>query len=155
MQCSEKAVVRNEEKNRQLRYGSRKADKFVRCYHKPVLGVFRVEVELHSSLLRQNDVSTLADFTRLPKIIHPKHLQFVDLDWERLKEYLTRNLGDEGNRVNAGAGRRADSMRRVRRYLLRKGVVNLHRFLVPLAINDEVRRALDRWARQFKEKESR
>jgi len=140
----------NEEKNGKLCYGSRKADKFVRCYFKDELKMFRVEVELHSSLLRQHDISTLDDFICLPEIIHPKHLQFVDLDWERLKGYLTRNFGDEGNRINAGAAKRGASLQRLRRYLGRKGVVNVHRFLVPLALNDEIGKALNKWARHFK-----
>jgi hypothetical protein len=141
--------MRNKKKNGKLRYGSRKANKLVRCYHKDELGVFRVEVELHSSLLRRNNISTLDDFICLPEIIFPKHLKFVDLDWGRLKRYLARNIGDEGNQVNAGAGRRAGSLQRLRRYLNRKGVVNVHRFLVPLAINDDVARALKRWIHQF------
>jgi hypothetical protein len=141
------ADVRNDEKNGDLYYGGRKTAKLVRCYQKKVLGVFRVELELHSRLLR--DILTLDDFPNLPDIVYPKHLQFVEIDWGQLEQYLNR-LGDDGCRLIAGARRRAASLRRVRRYLGRNGVVNVHRFLVPLALNDKVNRALERWARHFK-----
>jgi hypothetical protein len=144
------AGVANDEKKRALSYGGRKADKLVRCYQKDGLGVFRVEVELHSGLLRRNDISTLDDFLYLPDIVYPKHFQFVALNWRRLEQYLRRRLGDEGSRIIAGARRRAASLQRVRRYLNRSGVLNVHRFLVPLALNEEISRALDRWARHFK-----
>jgi hypothetical protein len=142
--------VHNEDKRRALHYGTRKSDKFVRCYYKHGLRVFRVEVELHSGLLRRNDISTLDDFIYLPDLIYPTHLQFVDLDWRRLKRYLAKNLGDESDRVITGVKRRVASLRWLRRYFSRKGVVNVHRFLVPLALNDEVNRALNSWAHHFK-----
>jgi hypothetical protein len=143
-------AVSNEKKQRVLYFGGRKTAKLVRCYHKDELGVFRVEVELHSGLLRHNEIATLDDFVDLPDVICPKHLRFVEVDWERLKRYLASALGSEGDRVFAGAEKRAASLRRLRSYLGRKGVVNIHRFLVPLTLNDEVSQALDRWASQFK-----
>jgi hypothetical protein len=136
---------------RVLYYGSRKTDKLVRCYQKDELGIFRVEVEVHGSLLRRNNISTLDDFIYLPELIYPKHLQFVDLDWKRLKQYLARNfIAGEGGLVIAGARKRAASLQRLRRYFSRKGIVNVHRFLVPLPLNEQVSRALSRWARHFK-----
>lgn len=142
--------MQNKEKQRALRYGGRKTGKLVRCYEKPKLGVFRTEVELHSGILRRNDISTLDDFLCLPDVVYPTHLQFVEFDWGRLEQHLNAKSSSNGRRIIAGAKRRADSLRRVRRYLNRKGVVNIHRFLVPLAMNKQVRRALDRWARHFK-----
>ena len=141
-------VVPNEERKRALYYGSRKTDKLVRCYQKNTLARFRVELELHSGLLR--DISTLDDFLYLPDVVYPNHFRFVAFDWSRLEQYLSKKLGDEGRRIIAGAKRRSASLQRVRRYLNRKGVVNVHRFLTPLAINQKAHRALDRWARHFK-----
>jgi hypothetical protein len=140
--------VQNKEKKRALYYGSRKTDKLVRCYKKQTLGVFRVELELHSGLLR--DITTLDDFLYLPDVVYPSHFQFVALDWNRLEKHLTKNLGDKGRRVMAGARSRSPSLPRVRRYLNRNGVANVHRFFMPLEINEKARRALDQWARQFK-----
>jgi hypothetical protein len=37
-----------------LRYGGRKSAKLVRCYRKKSKNAYRVEVELHSSLLNQH-----------------------------------------------------------------------------------------------------
>jgi hypothetical protein len=138
-----------QEKTSTLRYGGRKTGKLVRCYWKEELGVDRVEVELHSSLLR--NISMLDDFLYLPDTVYPKHLQFVEFDWRRLEQHLSRRPANESSRIIAGAKRRAASLQRVRRYLDKHGVANVHRFLVPLAMNDEVSRALDRWARHFKE----
>lgn len=140
--------MQNEREKRALYYGGRKTDKLVRCYQKKQLGKFRVELELHSGLLR--DIATLDDFVYLPDIVYPNHLQFVDFDWNRLEKYLSKSLGDEGRRIIAGAKSRSRSLRRVRRYLNRNGVANVHRFFMPLEINEKARRALDQWARQFK-----
>lgn len=138
-----------EKNERGLYYGSRKSDKLVRCYPKPELGVFRVELELHSSPLRRHNISTLDDFVFLPDIIYPRHVQFVEPQWEQLYQYLINKFGTEGSQMIAGAEKRKSSMRSLRRYLKRKGIPNGHRFLKPLAMNAEVVRALDKWARQF------
>jgi hypothetical protein len=139
--------VQNKKKSLVLFYGGRKTGKLVRCYWKTKLGVDRVELELHSGLLRRNNISTLDDFIYLPDTVYPKHLQFVDFDWNRLEHHLSRRPANESSRIIAGAKRRAASLQRVRRYLDKHGVANVHRFLVPLAMNDEISRALDRWAR--------
>jgi len=49
----------------------------------------------------------------------------------------------------AGVEQRAASLSRVRAYLRRKGIANIHRFLLPLRINDEINRALARWSVRF------
>lgn len=136
--------------SRVLYFGSRKSDKFVRCYQKEGLQVFRVELELHSRLLRRHSVSTLDDLRSLPGVVYPKHLQFVEFDWERLERYLTKRFGAQASRILAGARKGEASLQKVRRYLTRQGVVNVHRFLVPLAINKEIVHALNRWARTFR-----
>lgn len=140
--------MQTEEKKQALYYGSRKTDKLVRCYQKTTLGVFRVELELHSGLL--HDISKLDDFLYLPDVVYPKHFQFVAFNWSRLEQYLSKTFGDEGRRIIAGAKRRSPSLQRVRRYLDRQGVVNVHRFFTPLAINEKARHALEQWARHFK-----
>ncbi len=138
--------------DRVLYRGRRRSNKLVRCYAKDELNVFRVELELHSRLLRHHSISALADLQRLPGVIYPKHLLLVGFDWERLEHYLAKRFGMQASRVLAGARKREASVRRTRRYLARQGVVNIHRFLVPLAINDAVVDALDRWARTFRTK---
>jgi hypothetical protein len=144
------APVQKREKQRPIYYGSRKAAKLVRCYQKEELGVYRVEAGLHSPILRRNDISTLDDFINLPEIIYPRHFQFVDFDWSRVNRYWARNHGDQGTLVTGRARERSTSLQRLSRDLKRKGVVNVHRFLVPLRLNEDVRRALKEWARHFK-----
>lgn len=130
-------------------YGSRKSEKLVRCYEKSEVGAYRVELELHSGLLRRQDIVGLDDLVRLPEVLCPKHLQFVDIDWNHLGRHLEKKMGHRSDVVIVGARRRTDSILRLLRYLRRKGVFNTHRFLVPRAINEDVTRAVNRWRRQF------
>jgi hypothetical protein len=131
-----------------LYYGSRKSDKFVRCYLKPRLG-FRVELELHSGLLHHHQIATLDDLLHLPEVIQPKHFQFVDLDWVRLKRYLVHKFGARGHQILVRAQSPARSIRWALRYLRKKKVPNPHRFLVPLPVNEAITRALSRWVLHF------
>jgi hypothetical protein len=104
---------------------------------------------LHSGLLRHHSVSTLADFRLLPGVISPKHLLFVYIDWGRLEQYLVKRFGTHGSEILAEARKREVSLQRVRHYLTSRGVVNVHRFLVPLVMNEEVVAALNKFARTF------
>jgi hypothetical protein len=149
MHSSERVVgVLTQSEKPVLYYGSRKSDKFVRCYFKPRLG-FRVELELHSGLLRHHQISILDDFLHLPEVIQPKHFHFVDVDWVRLKRYLSIRFGARGDRILVCAQSPARSIRWVLRYLRKKKVPNPHRFLVPLPVNEAITRALSRWVRHF------
>lgn len=132
-----------------LYYGSRKSDKLVRCYRKPEVGAYRVELELHSGLLRHHGIVELDDLVRLPEVLCPKHLQLVDFAWNRLAGHLAKKIGDRSDDVIAGARRRRTSILRLQQYLRRKGVFNTHRFLMPRAINKDVIRALYKWIRRF------
>jgi hypothetical protein len=148
MQFSGKAVVKRENARLGLRWGNRKSDKLVRAYEKPEVGAYRIELEFHPRLLRREQILTLDDLDDLADLICPQHFQFVEVDWQRLQRQL-KKLGSLGKYVLAGAQKRANSLSRVRRFLRRKGIVNFHRFLVPLPINSEVNRALGKWARTF------
>ena len=136
-----------------LYYGSRKSDKLVRCYKKREVGAYRVELELHSGLLRRHGIVELDDLVRLPALLCPKHVQLVDFDWNQLRRYLLTKIGDRSDGVVAAARRRRASLLRLQRYLRRKGVFNTHRFLVPRPINKDVRRALNEWIRRFNREE--
>jgi hypothetical protein len=137
-----------------LYYGTRKSDTFVRCYKKPEVGAYRVELELHSGLLRRHNISALNDLVRLPELVYPNHFDIVDFDWDRLRRYQVNKIGDRSDAVIGGARQRRTSILRLQRYLRRKGVFNTHRYLVPRAINRDVIRALKRWARKFDSEES-
>jgi hypothetical protein len=152
MQSSERvtAVQRDEA---DLYYGSRKSDKLVRTYKKREVEAYRVELELHSGLLRHHNISVLDDLVLLPEVLCPKHVQLVDLDWNRLRRHLANKIGDRGDDVFAGARQRKMSILRLQRYLRRKGVVNTHRLLLPRAVNADISRALNRWIRKFNSEE--
>ncbi len=49
----------------QLRYGSRKSAKLVRCYFKPEVSAYRVELELHSQFLKAHSISKFEDLAVL------------------------------------------------------------------------------------------
>jgi hypothetical protein len=151
-QFSERVVV-TANKTDILYWGSRKSDKKVRCYHKEEIASYRVELELHSRLLRQEQILELEDLDELPTVIYPTHFQLVDFDWERLHRHLRSRLGRRAKHVVARAQRKAVSLSRLRRYLRGQGVTNIHRFLVALPINEEVNRALMVWAARFADKE--
>lgn len=133
-----------------LRYGGRKSGKLVRCYWKEEKGAYRVEVELHRRILTQYGVVSVETLANAAKAICPKHLRFADIDWEKLRLHLATRERKTGEAIFKSARKRAKSMRRVTKYLRQKKIPNVHRFLVPLAMNDKVSRALDRWARNFK-----
>jgi hypothetical protein len=132
-----------------LRYGGRKSGKLVRCYLKKSKDAYRVEVEKHSSLLKQHGIRDVRDLVNAARVICPKHFRFAEFDWKKLGSYLAKKMGENAQSILVGAQRRAKSMRRVTRYLRRKGIQNVHRFLVPLAINDKIESALKKWALQF------
>jgi hypothetical protein len=111
--------------------------------------IYRVELELHSHLLGREKISTLDDFEGLIDVIYPKHFQFVEVDWRRLRRHLKRKR--HGKALIAGAQKRGSSLSRLRRYLRRHGIANFHRFLVPLEINKKVDRAFTRWIRKFED----
>lgn len=132
-----------------LYWGGRKSGKLVRCYEKEQLESYRVELEFHSRFLPKEDIETLDDFDTLAVVTHPRHFQFVDVHWRRLTRYLSRKR--HGQALIAGAQKRAASISRLRRYLHRKGIVNFHRFLVPLPIHEKIKRAFARWMRDFQD----
>lgn len=130
-----------------LYFGSRKSGKFVRCYYKPQVNGFRVELELHGPFLRKNQITRLDDFDGFATDIHPDHFQLVEVNWRRLRRYVTRK--SDGRKLIAGAKQRAGSLSRLRGYLGRHHIVNFYRFLVPLPINRKIDRAFTRWMRDF------
>ena len=132
-----------------LRFGGRKSAKLVRCYWKQEINAYRVEVELHPGVLDQRKIVAVQDLPKAAKAIYPKHVHFADIDWKKLRLYLARREGQNGKAIFEGAVKRRKSMRRVTQYLRRHGIPNVHRFLVPLAMNKQVKQALETWALQF------
>lgn len=142
----------------QLRFGTRKSGKLVRCYSKPEVQAFRVELELHSRLLnkgrkrraRERSEELLSDLTSVARLIFPKHFRFVRFDWQALDNYLRKRYGRRSQAIIDTARRKASfSLCAARRYLRKSGVNNLHRFLIPMHANNKIKAALTKWASNF------
>jgi len=111
-------------------YGSRKGRKRVRCYDKPELKSFRIELELHSAWLRRFHITRLDNLPELPRAIFPGHIRFVRMDWAALEMHLSRR-GLDAEGIIRAARDKGDSIHAVLGFLRnRVGVQNVHRFLV-------------------------
>ena len=134
-----------------LRYGSRQSPKLVRAYRKETLGCFRVELEIHSALLRKYRTSSGFELGRLAQKLVPAHIQFVGFRWEELRAYLAKKFGQqEGDDILGKARQRADSsLQAATRFLSGRGVPNPHRFQSPLRLNLRLQKAIQCWAKKF------
>ena len=134
----------------QLRHGARKSGKLVRCYRKKEVQALRVEVELHSQLLKKHHIQELYDLDGVAFVVHPKHFRFVAIRWKALGRYLqARDTGDADTIIREAHERAEVSLNRALKYLRRNGVLNTHRFLRPMQINDSIQKALTKWAIDF------
>ena len=132
-----------------LYYGSRYSTKFYRVYGKVSIGAFRVEVEIHRGLLKWCGIVSPRFLWTLARLLYPRHIQFVHLNWDVLKAHLARR-GLPGEKILRNAQARQGSLHDVLRYLRREaGISNPHRFLRPLKVNRKIRRALNAWADSF------
>ena len=131
------------------RYGSRKSDKLVRCYPKKAVSSFRVELEMHAGWLRRNAIVHVNDLCKLAPLLYPKHIRFVTIDWTALEKYLSRR-SVAVNRIVQWAKAQFVSIHDTLKFLRTKvWIKNVHRFLVPLPMNREVRQALKQWSQMF------
>jgi hypothetical protein len=143
----------------QLRFGSRFSGKLVRCYEKESVDAFRVEIELHSSLLPRPEGDKRREIidSRWPEIadagfsILPAHLKFVTIRFKALRRHLRRRFGEHGDVLLEKTREiSSQSLHSALGYLRRKGIHNVHRFLAPLPeINDALERAVDDWSTDF------
>jgi len=134
----------------EIRFGTRKSHKLVRCYDKEGIRAFRIELEPHSSWLRRHHIRRLDAMSQLSKLLVPRHVEFVELDWTKLRMHLIRR-GLRPTAIVEAARHREDSLHQVTDYLRRTvGIQNVHRLLLPMPINAEMNDALEEWARQWR-----
>jgi hypothetical protein len=134
----------------QLRFGTRRSGKLVRCYWKKEVDAYRVELELHSGLLRTRHVNQLDDLPKAAVAIFPRHLRFAEVSWTCLEQHLSRRYGSSTPEILLQAKRKSrGSLHSASRYLRRKGVRNVHRFFRLLSVNQLVENALHDWAKNF------
>ena len=122
----------------QLRFGSRFSGKLVRCYEKTTVNAFRVEIELHSSLLPRPRRNNLREVTEVrwgeladaAFSILPGHCRFVELRFNALGRHLRQRFGERGDvLLERTRSLSNESLHSALGYLRRKGVHNPHRFL--------------------------
>ena len=142
-----------------IRFGSRFSGKLARCYQKESVSAFRVEIELHSSLLPRPEGDKRREIidSRWPEIadagfsILPAHLKFVTIRFKALRRHLRRRFGEHGDVLLEKTREIASqSLHSALGYLRRKGIHNVHRFLAPMTqINAALERAVDDWSTDF------
>jgi hypothetical protein len=135
---------------RSIVYGSRKGEKFVRCYSKKNIGAFRIELEFHSGWLRRHQIAALENLRKLPRLLYAQHVRFVKIDWIALERYVARRGHPHNRSVIQQAKTGFESIHRAMQFLRTNAqVTNVHRFVVPLPIDREIRRAMNKWPRNL------
>jgi hypothetical protein len=131
------------------RYGGRHSDKLVRCYRKDNVNSFRVELELHSRLLRRNGIVVFADLRRLPNLLFPRHICFVRLDWAALVRHLSRRGLDSCQIVQRARTEHRSLYAAMTFLRTNVGVRNVHRFLRTIPPSGAVFDLLKEWSLRF------
>ena len=136
-------------------YGTRRSAKFVRCYPKAALGVFRIELELHGQLLRAVGIDTVDDIPDLAFVLVPQHARFVTIRRRPLKRYLLARFDKQSAArllTNAENNNRLhDSLRQLRH----AGIHNVHRFLSNRWPTSELQNALAHWSARWENQSGR
>lgn len=130
-----------------LVYGGRGCPKLVRCYFKREINRYRVELELHSAILRKQRIDNIVDLARVSKVVYPAHIAFKIMKWKKLESHLQRRYGKVKTAELIDQARECaeTSPRKVTRFLS-KSVYNVHRFWGSEATNGYIREALRLWA---------
>lgn len=120
---------------------------FVRCYPKKEVGGFRVEAQFNRAFLKKHRIKTPRDFLRLPGFL-AKDVGFFEVNWPDLRRYAHRHLRHPGEMIRMARERRKNLVEMLK--FLRSVIPNANRFLVPLPINKNIRKALDRFQRKWR-----
>jgi hypothetical protein len=128
-------------------FGAPKSEQFVRCYSKPEIDCFRVELQLNRGAIQKYGLDDLNEWQKLPEVVR-RHVQFYRIDWPRLGKYLERNLRTSEivlRRARALAG----NLDELLRFLQQVSVSNPTRFLVEMPVHARISLALERLRRQW------
>lgn len=137
--------------HKSMRYGTRKSAKMVRCYAKPEVQAYRVELELHSGWLYSRGISQPGDLACLPPLLIPAHVRFVQLDHPSLKKHLKRAglpVKDTLRLVRAHGASIHNALAWLRNGV---GLQNVHRLLRSTSTTLVVRRAVREWAEKWRQ----
>jgi len=130
-------------------FGARKSEQFWRFYPKAEIAGDRLEVQFNRSAIEKYGLDDLEAWDHLPEVVM-KHGKFYDVDWTRLTIFVKRHFRRYPDAVLGKARGMRGNLDRLVRYLRQVGVHNPTRFLVPMAINEEVRRALYVWREEWR-----
>jgi hypothetical protein len=129
-------------------FGAPSSEHFLRGYEKPRVG-FRVEIQFNRPAIKKYGLEDLNEWRNLPEVVS-SHLQFVRVDWPRLRRYLDRRP-----RTSQTIFRRArvlhGNLDELMRFLQQVLVSNPTRFLVPMPLNARISAALRRLRRQWEQ----
>lgn len=131
-------------------WGSRKGGKYIRSYYKYAIEAQRVEFELRQRFLESHGIESLSDLWKLGEILPGAHIRFVRIDDSRVAQRL-RNRSKKSKipetleRLSELKPKLHDALA----YLRGQGMLNVHRFLVPLKVNELVRDAAGKFSRDW------
>lgn len=128
-------------------FGETGSSKFLRCYLKKEVGGFRIELQMNREFLEAHGIGTTTDFLRLPKIVIHQ-ITFSRMDWTHLSRYVDRKFRHAEVILRKAREQKANLYELVK-FLRQVGVSNPDRFLLPIAINEQISRALKQWAEQW------
>ena len=120
---------------------------FLRCYPKKEVGGFRVESQFNRAFLKKHRIKTPRDFVRLAAFLK-KDVGFFDVDWPKVTRYARRHLRHPDELLRMARDRRR-SLNELLRFL-RAVIPNANRFLVPMKINGDISKALERWCEEWR-----
>jgi hypothetical protein len=120
---------------------------FVRCYRKHPVNAFRVEEQCNRGHLQKHGVETAAEIIQLPQLL-VKQLGFFQMNWNRLSAHVRRRPR-YAEVILRKAHDQEECLHNLLRFLRTIGISNPRRFLVPLAVNSDIQRAVLRWNRQW------
>jgi hypothetical protein len=121
---------------------------FVRSYWKRSIKSYRVEAQFNRESLVRHGIHNAADFEKCARILW-RRMRFYKIDWPRLSAYFKRHARYPSpmmRRVRRASARNlGESLRLLRTF----AVSNPDRFLVSLAVNEDVGIALEEWRKQW------
>jgi hypothetical protein len=146
-----KSKFRLERHSGLMRYGSRCAGKLVRCYLKPAIGRFRIELQFNSRLLRKSSIRKIGDFVASTSRLVPAHCGFYELEIKKVLAAITPDVSRHAiARSYIERYQSSEDLSSTLRYLrIVMGVSNPARFLKPLPLTNQLHQEANRWSQGF------
>jgi len=148
VRCGKSRMRPNRRFPKAVWFGAPSSERFLRCYPKPPVLGFRIELQLNRAAIQKYGLDDLKLWTRLPEVVR-KYVAFYRMDWKRLTVYVRRHFRRDPSVVLEKARSLRGNLGDLLRFLRRSSVNNPGRFLVPMRVNDEIAQALRIWKRRW------